>query len=115
MRHTEVNAGGYVVLGSSLGPRRLPPEPTETVADTSGTVATILMASAGCAVATGGGGASLGGTDSMAEAVPVAAVPEPSTFVLLGVAAVGPLGYVRRRRRVRSVATGDGGSRPCRK
>ena len=36
----------------------------------------------------------------MAEAVPAAAVPEPSTFVLLGVAAFGLMGYMRRRKRI---------------
>ena len=65
--------------------------------EASGTVATTSPANPGGAVASGGGGASLGGTDSIAEALPAAAVPEPSTLVLVGVAAVGLLGCVRRR------------------
>ena len=44
-------------------------------------------------MAGGGDVASLDGTGSMAEAGPAAAVPEPSTFVLLGVAAVGLLAF----------------------
>ena len=49
--------------------------------EASGTVATTSPANPGGAVASGGGGASLGGTDSIAEALPAAAVPEPSTLV----------------------------------
>ena len=93
--------GGYVALGALSGASSPATDATETVTDTSetlGTVATSLTAIAGGAVA-GGGGDSLGGTGSIAEAVPAAAVPEPSTFVLLGVAAIGLIGYVWRRRK----------------
>ena len=93
-----VNPGGYVVLGALVGASSPATETTETVTDSSQTVATTSPASAGGAAATGGG-ASFGGTGSIAEALPAAAVPEPSTFVLLGVAAVGLLGYVWRRRK----------------
>ncbi len=95
------DAGGYVALGRLLGASSPATDATDTATETSatsGTVATALTASEGGAVATGGG-ASLGGTGSIAGVVPAAAVPEPSTVVLLGVAVVGLLGYARRRRR----------------
>ena len=96
-----VNAGGYVVLGALLGASSPATDTTETVADaneTSGTVVATSPASAGGAMATGGG-ASCGGTTSTAEALPATALPEPSTFALLSIGAIGLLGYAWRRRR----------------
>ena len=95
-----MNPGGYVVLGALLGASSPATDATETAADTSASVATSSTAGAGGAVA-GGDGASLGGAGSVVEGVAAAAVPEPSAFVLLGVAAVGLLGYVWRRKRTR--------------
>ena len=96
-----VNPGGYVVLGALVGASSPATDATETAADSSETSETVAMtfpASAGGVVASGGG-ASLGGTDSMTEVVPAAAVPEPSTIILLAAAAVGLLGYAWQRRR----------------
>jgi autotransporter-associated beta strand protein len=97
-----VSTGGYVVLAALVGTSSPAIEAsgtdvTETAANTS-TVATSSTAGAGGAVASGGANW-LGDTDSMAEAGPAAAVPEPSTIALLGAGAIGLLGYVQARRR----------------
>ncbi len=101
-----VPAGCEVALGALSGASSPATDATETAVDageTGGTVATSSPASAGGAAATGGG-VSLGGMDSMAEAGPAAAVPEPSSIILLGVGAAGLLGYIRRRKRTSRLA-----------
>ncbi len=93
-----VTGGGRVVLGALLT-ASAPSVSSDSDLAAADTAATTSPATAGGAVATGGGGPSPGGTDSMAEGAATAAVPEPSTFALLGVAAIGLLGYASRRKR----------------
>ena len=94
-----VNAGCEVALGALLGASSPATETAVDAGETGGTVAMSSTASAGGAVAGGTGGeASMGGMDSIAEGAAAAAVPEPSTFALLGVGVLGLLAHVGRRR-----------------
>ncbi len=93
-----VSAGSEVALGalsgaSSPATEASATDATETGAETSGTSTAVATTST-----VGETTETLGGTDSMAEAVPAAAVPEPSTLALLGVAAIGLLAMARRIR-----------------
>ena len=83
-----------VVFGALSGASSPAIEATAT--DAVEIVATSSTVSARGAAASGSG-ASLGGMDSMAEGAAAAAVPEPSTFTLLGAAAAGLSACLWRR------------------